>query len=404
MDPRLQELADDIVALKSKAARLVSGEFSKTMVLVDEKLDEILELLDDAPKYATSDNRRDEDAVPYVVPDSPDDLTRIKGIDPVLAQDLRRLGVENFKTISHWTRSDIGRIGRELNLESRIQRENWIEQAAMLAAGNSTVFAETAKQGYVVISDQEPRVAKRIEVPEVSETFGQETTELFTDSSVSEPMDPPRMQQSNEIQSEDQVPEHSQVQNSEESNNQDPLPVQGREENQNFFRPPQPDSESVRTSDERPAIPEQTRENVEDQEKGRRQEADIHLQQESRSEDDNISQEIDASDDPEQTDTHEEVDQIEEDRREADPHEVPGKEIEDKKIERKQTFPDFKQFGDPSTLAEVEIVHHKSGERIKIKNPPDVPRSQQPVEDSKSGDSRGAMRRFIRAIVKSDQK
>ena len=45
MDPRLQELADDIIALKSKAARHVSGEFSRTIILVDEKLDEILELV-----------------------------------------------------------------------------------------------------------------------------------------------------------------------------------------------------------------------------------------------------------------------------------------------------------------------------------------------------------------------
>ncbi|MGI9381284.1 MAG: hypothetical protein ACR2OW_16685 [Methyloligellaceae bacterium] len=389
MDPRLQELADDIIALKSKAARHVSGEFSTTIILVDEKLDEILELLEEAPKYVATDSRKDEDSVPYVVPDSPDELTRIKGIDKALAHSLSRLGVENFEAISLWTRSDVNRIGRELNLLSRIQRENWIEQAAILAAGKSTAFAETAKQGYVVISDRRPPAEKQIELPDVSDEPGQEPTELFADNSVREQKVPSQTLHANAVTTEAQDLEQSQVVKSEEVARANSLPEQSREGDQNFFRPPQPDSESVRTSDKKTAIPEQTGEDFKDQEEDRRQNEDTIPEQESRSEDDHLTQKIDTSDDQEKADFNKEID---------------GNRAEDKQIERKSTFPDFKQFGDPSTLAEVEIVRHKSGERIKLNNSPDVPRSQQPVEDSKSKEQRGVMRRFIRAIVNSDEK
>jgi len=65
-----------------------------------------------------------------------DDLTRINGIGPVLHKRLNELGVTRFAQIAAWGAEDIGRIGGQLKFKGRIERENWVEQAARLAAGD----------------------------------------------------------------------------------------------------------------------------------------------------------------------------------------------------------------------------------------------------------------------------
>lgn len=70
-----------------------------------------------------------------------DDLTLIRGIavdDLVL---LAKRGVTTFAGIAGWTRADIDALGGGKALRQRIARENWIEQAALLAAGIGTAHA-----------------------------------------------------------------------------------------------------------------------------------------------------------------------------------------------------------------------------------------------------------------------
>lgn len=65
-----------------------------------------------------------------LVPDGPaDDLTKIKGIGPVLKQKLAGLGVTTFRQIADFTQADIERVNAELDFPGRIEREQWIEQA-----------------------------------------------------------------------------------------------------------------------------------------------------------------------------------------------------------------------------------------------------------------------------------
>lgn len=66
-------------------------------------------------------------------PEAPDDLTRIRGIDRDLAARLRGLGVMTWDEIAGWRREDVRAISAALGLDGRISRENWIEQAAVLA-------------------------------------------------------------------------------------------------------------------------------------------------------------------------------------------------------------------------------------------------------------------------------
>lgn len=64
-----------------------------------------------------------------------DDLTRIKGVGPRLAQQLRELGVTSFAQIAAWTDADVDRIDSQLGrFQGRIRRDDWREQARFLAA------------------------------------------------------------------------------------------------------------------------------------------------------------------------------------------------------------------------------------------------------------------------------
>jgi predicted flap endonuclease-1-like 5' DNA nuclease len=77
--------------------------------------------------------------------ESADDLLRIRGIDIGLAASLARLGVIRFDQIAGWTRPDVTRISDSLGLKGRIERENWIEQAQILAKGGETAFSRARR-------------------------------------------------------------------------------------------------------------------------------------------------------------------------------------------------------------------------------------------------------------------
>lgn len=70
-----------------------------------------------------------------------DDLTRIKGLGPKLATLLRTLGITRFDQIAGWSEADVARIDAQLGtFQGRIARDNWIEQARYLAAGDVAGF------------------------------------------------------------------------------------------------------------------------------------------------------------------------------------------------------------------------------------------------------------------------
>jgi predicted flap endonuclease-1-like 5' DNA nuclease len=73
-----------------------------------------------------------------------DDLKRIKGIGVLIEKKLNSLGVMTYEDIANWTGEDIERISESLDFKGRIQRENWVEQARILAAGGDTEFSRRA--------------------------------------------------------------------------------------------------------------------------------------------------------------------------------------------------------------------------------------------------------------------
>lgn len=81
--------------------------------------------------------------VPDDVPAAPDALTLISSITPAREAELNELGVTNFGQIAGWTVEDVAHISVVMGLGSRITRENWIEQAAVLARGELTAYARS---------------------------------------------------------------------------------------------------------------------------------------------------------------------------------------------------------------------------------------------------------------------
>ena len=65
----------------------------------------------------------------------PDDLQRIKGVGPVNEKHLHALGIFHFDQIAAWVRSEIRWVATYLSFPGRIDREQWVSQAAKLAAG-----------------------------------------------------------------------------------------------------------------------------------------------------------------------------------------------------------------------------------------------------------------------------
>ena len=81
-----------------------------------------------------------------------DDLKRIRGVGVLIEKKLNSLGVSSYEQIANWTGADIDRINQILDFKGRIERENWVEQARILASGGYTEFSRRADRGEVETS------------------------------------------------------------------------------------------------------------------------------------------------------------------------------------------------------------------------------------------------------------
>lgn len=81
--------------------------------------------------------------------ENPDNLMELKGVGPRLAKTLYDMGIGHFATIAAWTPDDIRRIDSVLGpFAGRIERDNWVGQAKLLAEGDLAGFtAQFGKLG-----------------------------------------------------------------------------------------------------------------------------------------------------------------------------------------------------------------------------------------------------------------
>jgi predicted flap endonuclease-1-like 5' DNA nuclease len=86
----------------------------------------------------------------------PDDLKRIRGIGVLIEKRLFAMGVTSYEEIANWTAADIDRVSQSLEFKGRIERENWIEQARILASGGATEFSRRFDRGETDASRASP--------------------------------------------------------------------------------------------------------------------------------------------------------------------------------------------------------------------------------------------------------
>lgn len=90
-------------------------------------------LIGDAPRFVPSGDIHD--------------LKRIRGIGVLIEKKLNSLGITSYEQVANWTRADIDKISDVLDFKGRIERENWIEQARILASGGQTEFSRRVDRG-----------------------------------------------------------------------------------------------------------------------------------------------------------------------------------------------------------------------------------------------------------------
>ena len=64
-----------------------------------------------------------------------DDLKKITGVGPVLEEKLNGLGIYHYSQIAAFTLQEIAQIDEALAFKGRIERDNWLDQAAELVKG-----------------------------------------------------------------------------------------------------------------------------------------------------------------------------------------------------------------------------------------------------------------------------
>lgn len=78
---------------------------------------------------------------PEPAPVAGDDLSRIKGLGPKLQALLPTLGITTFAQIAAMTEADLAELDARLGaFAGRPARDNWVEQAKFLAAGDTAGF------------------------------------------------------------------------------------------------------------------------------------------------------------------------------------------------------------------------------------------------------------------------
>ncbi|MEM9212068.1 MAG: hypothetical protein AAGA63_11350 [Pseudomonadota bacterium] len=74
-------------------------------------------------------------------PDQVDDLKLISGVGPKLEQKLHETGVYQFAQVANWKKADVAMVDDKLSFKGRIDRDEWIKQAKVLAKGGDTEFS-----------------------------------------------------------------------------------------------------------------------------------------------------------------------------------------------------------------------------------------------------------------------
>ncbi len=79
-------------------------------------------------------------------PTEVDDLKLISGVGPVFEKSCNDAGVYQFAQIANWKKADIQAVDAKLSVKGRIERDEWVKQAKILAKGGETAFSKKNKK------------------------------------------------------------------------------------------------------------------------------------------------------------------------------------------------------------------------------------------------------------------
>ena len=109
-----------------------------SLVALAEDADPEPEAEDAPPQPPTATDGAAAPAAEAEPPPMRDDLTRIRGVGPVLQRKLHDLGVFSLAEIASWTQEDVERVQSHLSgFSDRVRRDRWVDQArALVSEGN----------------------------------------------------------------------------------------------------------------------------------------------------------------------------------------------------------------------------------------------------------------------------
>jgi NADH-quinone oxidoreductase subunit E len=108
----------------------------------------------DADGYGEEENGSDEAGIAPMRPiglpgprnSIPDDLQRIRGIGKRNEQLLNELGIYHYAQIAAWTPGEVRWVAAFLAFPERIERDDWVGQATVLASGGKTKYVKSAER------------------------------------------------------------------------------------------------------------------------------------------------------------------------------------------------------------------------------------------------------------------
>jgi NADH-quinone oxidoreductase subunit E len=120
------------VAAKAPAADGTSASVKKTRTIIAPKanpaeVNPVAEKGGSAPLFAAPSG-------------APDDLKLISGVGPVLEGRLNGLGITKWSQVAALTPEQIGQVEGSLNFAGRVARDNWLQQAEVLARGGEAEY------------------------------------------------------------------------------------------------------------------------------------------------------------------------------------------------------------------------------------------------------------------------
>ena len=105
-------------------------------------------------------------------PECQDDLAEISGIGKVLSAKLNSDGVYRWQQIADWNDYNVWAFNKQISFPGRIQREEWISQAAALAPTSTCIAAEGDSGATVTEDDLDTVISSEFEGEDVEKRAG----------------------------------------------------------------------------------------------------------------------------------------------------------------------------------------------------------------------------------------